>query len=70
VTVRELTCRGGCDGVETFIRAGGDCVCARCGKDYYHHPSCAQSELPEHMSSSGYREFILHVLCDGTHVKL
>lgn len=68
--VRELTCRDGCDGVETFIRSSGDCECATCRKPYRDHPSCAQSELPEHMSSSGYREFILHVLCDGRHVKL
>ena len=38
-------------------RCGGDCVCEDCGKTYYRHPVCP--EFP-----------FLHVLCDGSVVKL
>lgn len=46
-----------------YIRASGECVCAACGKDYFHHP-------PD-TSVLGYdgRPF-LRIVCGGQRVKL
>lgn len=54
---------GGVAGKEP-IRASGDCICSVCGKRYGDHPTdkvvlSAIDSLP-----------FLHVLCDGTRVKL
>jgi hypothetical protein len=53
-------CRGDVD----FIRASGDVACRICGRAYRDHPFCAQSY------SSFAEQLVLHVLCDGLHVKL
>lgn len=37
-----------------WVRAGGNCVCERCGLEFYDHPQVG----------------IMHVLCDGRWVKL
>ena len=51
---------------DDFIRAGGDTVCDRCGKEYRKHPLD-----PEHVANEGGYEYrYLHRLCDGTLVKL
>ena len=59
-----------CTGEVDFIRAGGDCVCSACHKLYYDHPNCKNSEVHKRMRSSSFPEYVLRVLCDGTHVKL
>ena len=41
---------------DNFARACGECVCPKCGLSYFCHPICSDG--------------ILHVLCDGTQVKL
>ena len=46
-----------------FIRASGDCVCPVCGETYYKHPYNLDI-----VDGNGYPW--LHVLCDGTLVKL
>lgn len=48
-----------------FTRAGGDVVCAVCGKKYYDHPRDAS---PAATGYDGSRP--LAVLCDGRRVKL
>lgn len=45
-------------------------ICYLCDKEYMQHPYCGQSELPESMRSSSYKEYYIHVLCNGKHVKL
>jgi hypothetical protein len=55
-----------CDGNETFIRASGKCVC-ECGKFYWQHPYCSNSKFIDDL---GRDDYYLHILCDGTHVKL
>ncbi len=47
-------------------RAGGDVICETCGKDYYRHPM-DPSVLTR---ISGEPEPFLHLLCDGSRVKL
>jgi hypothetical protein len=47
---------------ENFVRASHLCICERCGKDYLHHPLD-----PDDGGCDGP---VLHVLCDGTRVKL
>lgn len=45
-----------------MIRAGGAVVCSECGKEYFKHPfidDCLFDDRP-----------YLHVICDGTIVKL
>jgi hypothetical protein len=59
-----------CSGELSFIRADGNCECRDCGRLYYDHPHCKNSEIPEHWRSTTRPEFVLRVLCDGTHVKL
>lgn len=59
----DLACLYPCDGETSFIRAGGDCRCSKCGLEYRKHRWCSQSK-----AYSG--EYVLNVLCDGTHVKL
>jgi hypothetical protein len=60
-----------CGGGLSFVRADGGCICTICGRSYWKHLQCANSSLPEVMQSSSInREYILHVLCDGAHVKL
>ena len=59
-----------CTGEADFQRANGDCVCPTCKRSYYDHPYCQNSELAEQLRSSSFPEYILHVLCDGRHVKL
>ncbi len=44
-------------------RAGGGCVCARCGLEYRDHP-----QDPMVISNAG--ELFLTILCDGRRVKL
>ena len=48
---------------DEFIRASGDCICPTCGKDYYHH-----QHDPNAVDWEGHP--FLHILCDGTRVKL
>jgi hypothetical protein len=68
-----LRCESGCetrrgalsDAPLQFIRASGDCSCS-CGKLYYDHPYCAASYAGDEHDGV----YVLHVLCDGTHVKL
>jgi hypothetical protein len=56
-------------GSREFVRTGN--VTCTCGKEYREHPYCFHSELPDHLQSSSVnREFLLHVTCDGRHVKL
>lgn len=43
---------------EDFLRAGKDCLCPRCGKEYWRHP-----DVPGH-------EPYLQKLCTGLIVKL
>lgn len=54
---------------DAFIRASGECVCAACGKQYWQHP---RSENPAFMTTDalGHEYSWVHVLCDGTAVKL
>jgi hypothetical protein len=51
-----------------WFRAGGDCICKICGKDYYRHPfyrlTVGGWDLPYNQG------FWLHVLCNGDLVKL
>lgn len=44
-------------------RASGDCVCDRCGQKFLKHP------LDWRVIGYGDRPF-LHILCDGSRVKL
>jgi hypothetical protein len=44
-------------------RAGGDCVCSRCGQSYYDHP------LDWRVLGYGGQAY-LQILCDGQRVKL
>jgi len=46
-----------------FVRADGDCVCAHCGRAYVDHPF-------DPYEIAWYGDPWLHVLCDGTRVKL
>lgn len=57
-----------CDPLD-FHRAG-NLTCEACGKEYSQHPYCGKSQLPTSMSSSTFPQYFIHVLCDGTHVKL
>lgn len=58
-------------GLHQMHRASSSNVCDECGEPYWKHPHCANSELPESMRSSTVsKEYSLHVLCDGRHVKL
>lgn len=41
---------------ENFVCAGGRCVCEHCGLEYLDHPAVFDE--------------VLHLLCDGTFVKL
>jgi len=68
----KLSYRGrDCGGETTFRRADGRCICETCGREYWEHPHCANSALPESMQpSSVFRCYSLNVLCDGSHVKL
>ena len=67
----EVVCRGADCKADDFYRASGDCVCPSCRKPYRRHPFCANSELPESMQSSTvFRDYHLHVLCNGDHVHL
>lgn len=60
-----------CQNQVDFIRAESNCICTVCGKYYWQHPDCPQSALPEDMQSSSVTtDYMLNVLCDGTHVKL
>lgn len=61
-----LACKGGCE--TDCVRASGEVICDRCGNPYRKHRYCVQSELPR--NGSRYPSYFLHVLCDGTHVKL
>lgn len=50
--------------VEAVRRASGQCVCSTCGRTYQDHPM--DQEI---LSGIDGRPF-LHLLCDGTRVKL
>lgn len=41
---------------DDWFRAGGGCICDDCGLSYIEHPVCSDG--------------LLHVLCDGSQVKL
>jgi len=56
-----------CDGWISLIRASGNCECKICGRLYYAHPWCRWSQI---QTAACRLEYALHVLCDGTHVKL
>jgi hypothetical protein len=56
-----------CDGLDTFVRVSGDIECKLCGKLYYDHPYCKQSEYESGLTEPYYS---LHVTCEGRHVKL
>ena len=58
-----------CD-VLNFYRTNGYMICKDCGQEYWKHPYCGNSELPESMRSSTRKEYFLHVLCNGEHIKL
>ena len=47
---------GGTPGITDFGRAGGDCICKKCGLPYIEHPMGMETWL--------------HLLCDGKQVKL
>jgi hypothetical protein len=57
-----------CDG--DFYRTEGDMICKDCGKEYWRHPYCGNSEYGESMTASFYKQYYLHVLCNGEHIKL
>lgn len=59
---RGLTCDAACE-AEDF-RADGRCVCEGCGLEYSEHPYCEGSY------STWAEVYVLHVVCDGRHVKL
>ena len=66
-----LACVGvSCTGELGFVRADGNCECRDCGKLYYDHPHCSNSEIPQSMMASSFPEYVLRVLCSGLHVKL
>ncbi len=67
-----IECQAGpCEGEEKFFRADGGCLCPSCSRPYRVHPYCANSALPESTQCSSIsKEYILHVLCNGDHVKL
>lgn len=46
-----------------FVRAGGDCICTQCSRDYYSHP------LAEEWTDQDGNPY-LNRLCDGRLVKL
>ena len=50
-----------------IVRASGDVECEQCANPYRDHSYCAGSELRD---TGFYPQYFLHVLCDGTHVKL
>ena len=54
---------------ESFIRAGGDCLCEICGRKYINHPM-DEEVLSWIEDWDGKRRPFLHILCDGTRVKL
>lgn len=58
-----------CDGNLTFVRAFGDAACDSCGKEYWRHPYCGNSRVG-YPYEFARPEYVLHVLCDGLHVKL
>lgn len=69
--LREVRCEGvECGGEISFIRAAGDVLCLVCKKEYWRHPCCANSRMPPQYEFAGRPEYILHVICDGLHVKL
>lgn len=47
-----------------IIRASGDCICQRCRKTYLEHT------MDQTILSSIDKQPFLHILCDGTRVKL
>lgn len=58
-------------GLQEMYRASSTNVCDDCQEPYWKHPRCANSELPEPMrSSTALKEYSIHVLCDGRHVKM
>jgi hypothetical protein len=57
-----------CGGDETFVRASGDCICDFCKMEYRDHSFCKNSAIESH--SPLRPDYVLHVLCDGRHVKL
>lgn len=66
---RGVSCKDGPCNAE-MVRADGNVPCPICLLPYWKHPCCANSKLPESMSSSTIPEYFLHVLCTGLHVKL
>ncbi len=49
-----------------YYRAGHLVICDICKKEYWRHPYCGNSKLPEDMGEG----YFLHILCNGDHVKL
>ena len=52
--------------VPDFFRANGNCICLICGKEYSKHPFDYEFLADESLGSYPF----LHILCDGTRVKL
>ena len=48
---------------DDWMRAGGECICPECGKEYRRHPYGMLGDSYENA-------FYLTILCDGTLVKL
>jgi hypothetical protein len=51
--------------LENTFRVSGECICALCGKDYFHHPRATE---PWNLSFTG--EPFLHRMCAGWLAKL
>lgn len=51
--------------IENFYRAGGECICEKCGEEYYSHPHYEPSALTTQERYPWLRE-----LCNGDLVKL
>lgn len=64
--IKNIINHSDCDGNDTFLRTG-NLVCPICDKQYSKHPYCSNSK---YIDSLGRDEYYLHVLCNGTHVKL
>lgn len=47
-------------------RTNGNMICKICNLEYWKHPYCGNSKLPENMGNG----YFLYVLCNGEHIKL
>jgi hypothetical protein len=63
--------KAGLDIDPDFRRADQHCVCDQCGKEYWQHPYDTRYPIAPSMWVHADRpEYILHLLCDGSLVKL